>query len=94
MKPCWAMAGLTEESAVIADATIGRVVDLVADIGDAELVRILLAEASFRLFELPTRTPEFQEKYAKDNGVFFLGMRSRVCPGGYRRSRKFPSRVV
>jgi hypothetical protein len=71
MKLCWRNAGLTEAGAKVADALIGRFVDLVKmcppEDGGRSMARILVDEANFRVNTLPSRTKAFQREYAKAN---------------------------
>jgi hypothetical protein len=66
MRPCWRDLGLTEKGAVLADSVLPELQTLVDRVG-GEVVRLALAEATFRRHELPLRTPEYRRRYLKEN---------------------------
>jgi hypothetical protein len=68
MKPCWRDWGLTREGVEKAEKVLPRMMELFAETEDFWLMSVVLKEANFRHFELPRRTPEFQEKYKEENG--------------------------
>jgi hypothetical protein len=72
MKPCWKNVGLTEPGAALADEFLPQVLALIEKnhAGGPDTLRVLecvLREVAFRTYVLPTRTPDFQEKYLKEN---------------------------
>jgi hypothetical protein len=67
MKPCWRDRGLTEKGATLAESVLPEVQALVDRVG-GEVVRLALEEASFRRYELPSRSAEYRRNYLKDNG--------------------------
>lgn len=68
MKPCWKSAGLTKEGARAAEAIIDRMTGIVQNVSK-EVAKAVLAEALFRVYELPLRTERFQEQYKETNGT-------------------------
>lgn len=66
MRPCWKAMGLTEKGAELADSVLPDVQALVARVG-ADIVRLALQEAAFRVEELPRRTSEYRRRYFKVN---------------------------
>ena len=66
MRPCWRHRGMTEMGAALADKTLPAVLALVEQVG-SEVVQVALYEASFRLKDLPERTPEYRARYLKEN---------------------------
>lgn len=69
MKPYWRGMGLTEEGAARADRAIPLLVEAVAILGDRDLARLVLREAVFRVFDLPSLTHAYQRQYRTRNGL-------------------------
>lgn len=68
MKPCWRDRGLMEQGARQAESVLAEVRALVRRVGHLA-VEDALREAAFREEILPMRTPDFQRRYRKQNGV-------------------------
>ena len=69
MQPWWKTVGLEEAGGRRANAMVDRMVALVVEIGSEPLAKATLAEALFRVFELPKRAPPFQTEYKRANRI-------------------------
>ena len=66
MKPCWKSHGLTKKGAALADSVLPEVQALM-DRVNAEVLKVVLQEATFRKYDLPLRSAAYQRQYLKDN---------------------------
>lgn len=67
MKPCWKMAGLTEEGAAMADRYLLAMVIMFNNGVTQEVAEVVMREAAYQAFELPKRTAKYRNRYLKEN---------------------------
>jgi hypothetical protein len=81
IKPCWKAAGLTLEGARRAELAIPLIIEALRILSGRSystnpahqtrsgegLVRIVVDEAVYRIFVLPSRTQEYQRHYGREN---------------------------